>query len=164
MSNHPDGFESRSGLERLAWEPLLTPSLSTLAPPGSLRLAGPRGEDDWSAAGAPASGMKVQAEDRSGGPAHVHPAGSGFMGSGTGENKIKAMAAKKKEKMEMPVCTRVSVSTFRTLDIWCDNSFRKRSEVIGLLLERIVEIISQQHCIEQPVEEFARNLCLGPRA
>ncbi|MDE3181566.1 MAG: hypothetical protein KGM47_18125 [Acidobacteriota bacterium] len=71
--------------------------------------------------------------------------------------------ARKKEKMEMPVCTRVSVSTFRALEVWCDNSFRKRSEVVGIVLERIVDILSQQQCIEQPVEEFVRRLKVGPR-
>ncbi|MGH9405976.1 MAG: hypothetical protein ACRD3D_09105 [Terriglobia bacterium] len=70
---------------------------------------------------------------------------------------------RKKEKMEMPICTRVSVSTFRTLEVWCDNSFRKRSEVIGLVLERIVEMVSQQQYIEQPVEEFVRHLHVGPK-
>lgn len=70
--------------------------------------------------------------------------------------------ARKKEKMEMPVCTRVSLTTFRALEVWCDNSFRKRSEVVGLVLERIVEMLSQQQCIEQPVEEFVRRLRVGP--
>lgn len=71
--------------------------------------------------------------------------------------------ARKREKMEMPVCTRVSVSTFRALEVWCDNSFRKRSEVVGMVLERIVDILSQQQCIEQPVEEFVRRLRVTPR-
>lgn len=71
--------------------------------------------------------------------------------------------ARKKEKMEMPVCTRVSLTTFRALEVWCDNSFRKRSEVVGMVLERIVDMLSQQQCIEQPVEEFVRRLKIGPR-
>lgn len=148
MSNHLDGFGNNNGIDRLAWEPLLTPSLSALAPSGKTPFGAAHGESDWSAGVAKPAGQA---------------AGAGAAGQETGENKIKAMAAKKKEKMEMPVCTRVSVSTFRTLDIWCDNSFRKRSEVIGLLLERVVEIIGQQHCIDLPVEEFARSLCLGPK-
>lgn len=78
------------------------------------------------------------------------------------ESKAKIMASRKKEKMEMPICTRVSLSTFRALEIWCDNSFRKRSEVVGIVLERIVEILSQQQCMEQPVEEFVRKLRVGP--
>lgn len=148
MSNHLDGFRNGGGIERLAWEPLLSPGLNALASSGGARLAGPHGESDWSAGAPKPTGQA---------------AGADAEGKETGETRIKAMAGKKKEKMEMPVCTRVSVSTFRTLDIWCDNSFRKRSEVIGLLLERVVEIISQQHCIDLPVEEFARSLCLGPK-
>lgn len=70
---------------------------------------------------------------------------------------------KKREKMEMPVCTRVSLTTFRALEVWCDNSFRKRSEVVGMVLERIVDMLSQQQCIEQPVEEFVRRLRVSPR-
>lgn len=65
---------------------------------------------------------------------------------------------RKKEKMEMPVCARVSVSKFRTLEIWCDNSFRKRSEVVGIVLDRVLEILEQQGSLEQPVEEFVRRL------
>jgi hypothetical protein len=65
---------------------------------------------------------------------------------------------KKREKMEMPVCARVSASKFRTLEIWCDNSFRKRSEVLAMVLERVLDILEQQNSIEQPVEEFVRRL------
>ncbi|MGH9447154.1 MAG: hypothetical protein ACRD3O_15670, partial [Terriglobia bacterium] len=65
---------------------------------------------------------------------------------------------KKREKMEMPVSTRVSASKFRTLEIWCDNSFRKRSEVLGMVIERVLDILEQQNSIEQPVEEFVRRL------
>ncbi|MGH9326374.1 MAG: hypothetical protein ACRD2B_06780 [Terriglobia bacterium] len=65
---------------------------------------------------------------------------------------------RKKEKMEMPVCTRVSVSKFRTLEAWCDNSFRKRSEVVGIVLERVLELLEQHSCVDQPVEEFVRGL------
>jgi hypothetical protein len=65
---------------------------------------------------------------------------------------------KKKEKMEMPVCARLSLSKFRTLEVWCDNSFRKRSEVVGLLLERVLDMVEQHASVEQPVEEFIRRL------
>ncbi|HEX5481147.1 MAG TPA: hypothetical protein VFZ08_00810 [Terriglobia bacterium] len=65
---------------------------------------------------------------------------------------------RKKEKLEMPVCARVSVSKFRTLEIWCDNSFRKRSEAVGIVLERVLDILEQQGSLEQPVEEFVRRL------
>lgn len=66
--------------------------------------------------------------------------------------------SKKREKLEMPICARVSASKFRTLEMWCDNSFRKRSEVVGLVLERVLDIVEQQARLEQPVEEFIRHL------
>jgi hypothetical protein len=65
---------------------------------------------------------------------------------------------RKKEKMEMPVCARVSASKFRTLEVWCDNSFRKRSEVVGMVLERVLDMVEQQANVEQPVEDFIRRL------
>lgn len=68
------------------------------------------------------------------------------------------MMTRKKEKMEMPVCTRVTVSKFRTLEAWCDNTFRKRSEVVGIVLERVLELLEQHSSVDQPVEEFARRL------
>jgi hypothetical protein len=70
--------------------------------------------------------------------------------------------SRKKEKMEMPVCARVSASKFHTLEIWCDNSFRKRSEVVGIVLERVLEILEQQASVRQPVEEFVRRLRIDP--
>lgn len=68
---------------------------------------------------------------------------------------------RKKEKMEMPVCTRVSVSKFRTLEAWCDNTFRKRSEVVGIVLERVLDLLEQHSSVDQPVEEFVRRLGTG---
>ena len=68
------------------------------------------------------------------------------------------MMTRKREKMLMPVCARVSPSKFRTLEVWCDNSFRRRSEVVAMVLERVLDIVEQQENIEQPVEEFIRRL------
>jgi hypothetical protein len=65
---------------------------------------------------------------------------------------------RKREKMLMTVCARVSPSKFRTLEVWCDNSFRKRSEVVGMVLERILDMVEEYASIEQPVEEFVRRL------
>lgn len=68
------------------------------------------------------------------------------------------MITKKKEKLEVPVCARVSASKYRTLEAWCDNSFRKRSEVVGLVLERVLDLLEQQAWVDKPVEEFVRRL------
>jgi hypothetical protein len=69
---------------------------------------------------------------------------------------------KKREKMEMPVCARVSLSKFRTLEVWCDNSFRKRSEVVAMVLERVLEMVEQHANIDVPVEDFIRRLRADP--
>ena len=66
------------------------------------------------------------------------------------------------EKLQMPVVTRLSASKFKTLETWCDASFRKRSEIIGMVLDRVLEIVEQQAGSEQPVEQFVRRLRLGP--
>jgi hypothetical protein len=142
MSNHPDGTPRGIGIEGLSWEPLLahTSSLS------SMRLmAGP-------------------IENNGGAEPKTPLAQAGVPIPSSPESNVrgKFTMARKKEKMEMPICTRVSVSTFRALEVWCDNSFRKRSEVVGIVLERVVEILSQQQCIEQPVEEFVRRLRVAP--
>ncbi|MGH9403487.1 MAG: hypothetical protein ACRD2P_15435 [Terriglobia bacterium] len=143
MSNQSDGLQTSVGIDRLVWEPLLPHTPIAPAMPGMGLVAGPADENGRSVTPAP----QAHAVD----PAPLAP-----------QNKGKFMMARKKEKMEMPICTRVSLSTFRALEIWCDNSFRKRSEVVGIVLERIIEILSQQHCIEQPVEEFVRRLRVGP--
>jgi hypothetical protein len=65
---------------------------------------------------------------------------------------------KKREKMMMPVCGRVSPSRFHTLEVWCDNSFRKRSEVVALVLERVLDMVEEHENIDVPVEDFIRRL------
>lgn len=85
----------------------------------------------------------------------IRPVISGMAGN---SYRGHSLMTRKKEKLEMPVCARVSVSKFRTLEIWCDNSFRKRSEAVGIVLERVLEILEQQGSLEQPVEEFVRRL------
>lgn len=147
MSNHLNNLETGSALEHLVWEPLLTRGSNTLPAPSIGLFAGPADEKGWSAAKAPQQAHQTDLHSE----VPMAP-----------ESKAKIMANRKKEKMEMPICTRVSLSTFRALEIWCDNSFRKRSEVVGIVLERIVEILSQQQCMEQPVEEFVRKLRVGP--
>ncbi len=69
---------------------------------------------------------------------------------------------RKKEKVEVPIAGRLSASKFRTLETWCDTSFRKRSEVIGIVLDRVLEILEEQAVSDQPVEHFIRRLHLDP--
>ncbi|MGH9398525.1 MAG: hypothetical protein ACRD18_16955 [Terriglobia bacterium] len=144
MSNQAEGLQGRVAIEGLTWDPL----------PASIHSS-------------PAIGLAAKAGDE--GHAYAHSgqtatahAGDAIPSAPESHRHGTFNMTRKKEKMEMPVCTRVSLTTFRALEVWCDNSFRKRSEVVGIVLERIVEMLSQQQCIEQPVEEFVRRLRVGP--
>ncbi len=72
------------------------------------------------------------------------------------------MTRRSKSKMEVPVCARLSADRFRVLETWCDFSFRKRAEVVGLVLDRVLEILEQQASTEVPVEQFVRRLRVDP--
>ena len=143
MSNQMEGAQTIRPVEALAWEPFPahTPSLPGIGFEAETRRGDAAGN----------SAVKLPYVE----PAHA---------SAAEKRQGNFLMARRKEKMEMPICTRVSVSTYRALEVWCDNSFRKRSEVVGLVLERIVEILAQQKCMEQPVEEFVRRLWLAPRS
>jgi len=69
----------------------------------------------------------------------------------------------KREKLEVSVGGRLPVSKYRTLEVWCDRSLRKKSEVVGIVLERIIEIYEQEAHADEPIEHFIRRLHLnGP--
>ena len=70
---------------------------------------------------------------------------------------------KDREKLEIPISTRLSPTRFRTLESWCDFSFRKRSELVAIVLERVLEILEEQPTTDQPVEHFVRRLHLDSR-
>lgn len=67
----------------------------------------------------------------------------------------------RREKIEVPVAGRLPASKFRLLQLWCDKNLRKRSEVIGIVLERVLEIYEEQAEEDQPLEHFVRRLHLG---
>jgi hypothetical protein len=69
---------------------------------------------------------------------------------------------RRNEKLQMTICTRLPVSKFRTLQDWCEFSFRKRSEVIAMVLERVLEMVEEQTNSRQPVEHVVRRLHLDP--
>jgi hypothetical protein len=67
----------------------------------------------------------------------------------------------RREKVEVSVAGRLPASKFRTLQVWCDKSLRKRSEVIGIVLERVLQIYEEE-ADDQPLELFVRRLHLDP--
>jgi len=92
---------------------------------------------------------------------------SALLPPGTNKNfqfqgRDSGMTRKSKDKMEVPICGRLSADRFRVLETWCDFSFRKRSEVVGMVLERVLEILEQQSTTEIPVEQFVRRLRVDP--
>jgi len=67
-----------------------------------------------------------------------------------------------RSKMEIPVTGRLQAAKFESLQKWCSISLRKRSEVIGLVLERVLDIYEHQEGTDQPLEQFIRRLRLDP--
>ena len=65
------------------------------------------------------------------------------------------------EKMAIPVSGRLSPARYSTLQGWCTGTFRKRSEVVSLVLDRVLEIL-EQGGTPQPVESFVQRLHANP--
>jgi len=66
-----------------------------------------------------------------------------------------------RDKMAIPVSGRLTPGRYRTLQGWCAGSYRKRSEVVSLVLDRVLEIL-EQGGPPQPVESFVRRLRADP--
>jgi hypothetical protein len=67
-----------------------------------------------------------------------------------------------RDKMAVPVTTRLPAGKYRTLQHWCSKSLRKRSEVLSIVLERVLEIYEREEGVDQPLEQFIRRLRLDP--
>ncbi len=65
----------------------------------------------------------------------------------------------KREKVEITVATRLSLSRFRTLETWCQRSFRRRSDLVGIVLNRVLDLYEHEDGNE-PLEFFLRRLHL----
>jgi len=67
------------------------------------------------------------------------------------------------DKMAIPVSGRLTPAKFRTLQGWCSGAYRKRSEVVSMVLDRVLEILEQGGG-HQPVESFVQRLRADPPA
>jgi hypothetical protein len=67
---------------------------------------------------------------------------------------------RKREKLDVSVSGRLPMARFRTLEAWCGHSLRKRSELVGIVLERVLEIYEQEAEAGEPLEFFVRKLHL----
>ena len=58
------------------------------------------------------------------------------------------------------------MAKYRTLQGWCNATYRKRSELVSIVLDRVLEILEleiQEHGGNaQPVESFVERLRLDP--
>ena len=64
-------------------------------------------------------------------------------------------------KTAVVVAGRLSPAKFRTLQGWCSGTYRKRSEVVSIVLDRVLEIL-EQGGNAQPVESFVERLRVDP--
>jgi len=67
---------------------------------------------------------------------------------------------RKREKLDISVSGRLPMARFRTLEAWCGHSLRKRSELVGIVLDRVLEIYEQEAEAGEPLEFFVRKLHL----
>lgn len=65
----------------------------------------------------------------------------------------------KRERVDITVATRLSLSRFRTLESWCQRSLRRRSELVGIVLNRVLDLYEQEGGAE-PLEFFVKRLYL----
>ncbi|HEV2425893.1 MAG TPA: hypothetical protein VGZ29_13775 [Terriglobia bacterium] len=65
----------------------------------------------------------------------------------------------RREKVEITVATRLSLSRYRTLESWCQRSLRRRAELVGIVLNRVLELYEEEGAAE-PLEFFVRRLHL----
>ena len=68
---------------------------------------------------------------------------------------------RRREKLDIAVSGRLPISRFRTLESWCGQSLRKRSELVGIVLDRVLEIYEQEASADEPLEFFVRKLHLS---
>ena len=71
-----------------------------------------------------------------------------------------AMKQNKRSKLDISISTRLPLATFRALDEWCSRSLRKRSEVAGIILSRVIEIYEEEARADEPLEFFVHRLHL----
>jgi hypothetical protein len=63
-----------------------------------------------------------------------------------------------KAKRDATVSGRIPGELADVLDLWCAKRYRKRSEVIGMVLSRVLEIVKREGGLDQAVEDFVRKL------
>jgi hypothetical protein len=66
----------------------------------------------------------------------------------------------KRDKLDVTVATRLPLARYRALENWCRHSMRRRSELVGIVLDRVIEIYELEAKADEPLEFFIRRLHL----
>lgn len=69
---------------------------------------------------------------------------------------------KLRPKRDVTISGRVPADDGETLDTWCLSRFRKRSEVVGLIVSTVLAMVRENGGINQAVEDFVRKLRFEP--
>jgi hypothetical protein len=77
------------------------------------------------------------------------------------EDRPRWSMSRKRDRLDVSVCGRLPLARFRTLESWCGHSLRKRAELIGIVLNRVLEIYEQEANADEPLEFFVRKLHLN---
>jgi hypothetical protein len=71
-----------------------------------------------------------------------------------------AVRQQPRDKLDVTVATRLPAGRFKILEGWCTRSLRRRSELLGIVLDRVLEIYEQEAGADAPLEFFVRRLHL----
>lgn len=63
-----------------------------------------------------------------------------------------------KPKRDATVSARIPGDLADLLDTWCSRRFRKRSEVLAMVLSRVLVIVREEDGVNQAVEDFVQKL------
>jgi hypothetical protein len=85
-----------------------------------------------------------------------------MLGAGytTNEGFGKWALNQKRDKLDVTVATRLPLARYRALENWCRRSMRRRSELVGIVLDRVIAIYEDEAKADEPLEFFIRRLHL----
>lgn len=66
----------------------------------------------------------------------------------------------KRDKLDVTIATRLPLARYRALENWCRRSMRRRSELVSIVLERVIDLYEDEAKADEPLEFFIRRLHL----
>ncbi len=63
---------------------------------------------------------------------------------------------------DIAVSTRLPETQVRKIDEWAERGLRKRSNVLEMLLRRVLSMIEETNSFDRPVDDVVRRLRLDP--